>query len=229
MEDNFGNKRKYKFTVRGKKQAIPPYTPKANKMLYWNKTNVIQEPGMELVVPKGMVYDDAELRTRVSGDSSDISFDYVLDIGRTPLHSFCDLSIGVRHLPVADTTKYYIVQKAGKWRASMGGKFQNGWVKAKVRTLGTFAVAIDTVPPQVTPLGQGSWRTSRNIRFKVSDGQTGIQSYKVYVDGNFVLFGLKKGILVIQDPGRIKKGVPHKLEVVVIDNCGNETRKQYKF
>lgn len=229
LEDNFGNKRKYKFTVRGKKQEIPPYTPKANKTLYWDKTNVIQEPGMELVVPKGMVYDNTELRTRVIGDSSDISFDYVLDIGRNPLHSFCDLSIGVRHLPVADTTKYYVVQKAGRWSASVGGKYQNGWVKAKVRTLGTFAVAVDTVAPRITPLGQGSWRTTRNIRFKITDGQTGIQSYKVYVDGNFVLFGLKKGILVIQDPGRIKKGVPHKLEVVVTDNCGNETRKQYKF
>lgn len=229
LEDNFGNKRKYRFTVRGKKQEIPPYVPEANKMLYWNKTNVIQEPGMELVVPKGMLYDDAELRTRVIGDSNSISFDYVLDIGRTPLHSFCDLSIGVRHLPVADTTKYYIVQKAGKWRSSMGGTYQNGWLKTKVRTLGTFAVGVDTIPPQVTPLGQGSWRVNRNIRFKISDAQTCIRDYKVYVDGNFVLFGLKKGILIIQDPERIKKGVSHKLEVIVTDNCGNETRKQYKF
>lgn len=150
---------------------------------------------MELVVPKGMVYDNTELRTRVIGDSSDISFDYVLDIGRNPLHSFCNLSIGVRHLPVADTTKYYVVQKAGRWSASVGGKYQNGWVKAKVRTLGTFAVAVDTVAPRITPLGQGSWRTTRNIRFKITDGQTGIQSYKVYVDGNFVLFGLKKVFL----------------------------------
>lgn len=95
--------------------------------------------------------------------------------------------------------------------------------------IGTFAVGVDTIPPQVTPLGQGSWRVNRNIRFKISDAQTGIRDYKVYVDGNFVLFGLKKGILIIQDPERIKKGVSHKLEVIVTDNCGNETRKQYKF
>lgn len=229
LEDNFGNQRKYKFTVRGKKQDIPPYVPEANKMLYWNRTNVIQEPGMELVVPKGMLYDNAELQTEVVGDSANISFDYVLDAGRTPLHSFCDLSIGVRHLPVADTTKYYIVQKAGKWRSSMGGKYENGWIKTKIRTLGTFAVAVDTIAPKVIPLSQGNWRANRNIRFKVSDSQTGIRDYKVYVDGSFVLFALKKGILVIQDPQRIKKGVPHKLEVIVTDNCGNETRKQFKF
>ena len=52
---------------------------------------------------------------------------------------------------------------------------------------------------------------------------------KVYIDGKFVLFGLKKGILVIQDKEKVKRGVPHKLEVVVTDNCGNETRKQLNF
>ena len=70
---------------------------------------------------------------------------------------------------------------------------------------------------------------NRNIRFRVSDAQTGIASYKVYVDGEFVLFGLKKGILVIQDPERIKKGVAHRLEVIVKDGCGNEAREEYEF
>lgn len=30
-------------------------------------------------------------------------------------------------------------------------------------------------------------------------------------------------------PKRLKRGVPHKLEVIVTDYCGNETRKEYKF
>lgn len=229
LTDNFGNARSYRFTVRGKRQPVPAYVPKANKMLYWDRTNVIQEPGMELLVPKGMLYDHAELQTRVEGDSAGISFDYVLDAGKTPLHGFCTLSIGVRHLPVADTTKYYIVQKAGKWRASMGGKYENGWVKAKVRSLGRFAIAVDTVAPRITPLGKNTWRTTRNLRLKVGDAETGVADYKVYIDGKFVLFGLKKGILVVQDPERIRKGVPHRMEVVVTDYCGNETRKEYRF
>lgn len=229
LEDGFGNRREYRFVVKGEKQDIPPYVEEADNMLYWNRTNVIQEPGMELVVPKGMVYEDVGLDTKVLGDSSDISFDYVLDAGNTPLHGYCPLSIGVRHMPVADSSKYYIQQKSGKWRSSMGGKFEDGWVKTKVRSLGTFAVAVDTVPPRVTPIGQNGWRVNRNIRFSVKDTETGIGNYKVYVDGQFVLFGLKKGILVIQDPEKVKKGVPHTVEVTVTDNCGNETRKQYKF
>ena len=34
--------------------------------------------------------------------------------------------------------------------------------------------------------------------------ESGIGSYKVYIDGKFVLFGLKKGILVIQNPEKVK-------------------------
>ena len=83
-------------------------------MLRWNQTNVVQEPGLNLVVPKGMVYEDTELDTRVVSDSGQVSFDYVLDAGPTPLHGFCPLEIGVRRLPVADTSKYYIEQRVGK-------------------------------------------------------------------------------------------------------------------
>lgn len=229
LEDNFGNRRTYQFIVKGKRQDIPEYKPEANEMLYWNRTNVIQKPGMELVVPRYHVYENVPLRTDMRGDSSRIAFDYILDAGRTPIHSYCDLSIGLRHMPVADTTKYYIVQKAGKWRSSMGGKYANGWIKTRVRSLGTFSVDVDTIAPQITPIGQGGWRTIRNIRFRIKDMESGIGSYKVYIDGKFVLFGLKKGILVIQDPEKVKKGVPHKLEVTVTDQCGNMTRKEYKF
>lgn len=229
LEDNFGNRRTYQFIVKGKRQDIPEYKPEANEMLYWNRTNVIQKPGMELVVPRYHVYENVPLRTDMRGDSSRIAFDYILDAGRTPIHSYCDLSIGLRHMPVADTTKYYIVQKAGKWRSSMGGKYANGWIKTRVRSLGTFSVDVDTIAPQITPIGQGGWRTSRNIRFQIKDMESGIGSYKVYIDGKFVLFGLKKGILVIQDPEKVKKGVPHKLEVTVTDQCGNMARKEYKF
>lgn len=229
LEDNFGNRRIYQFIVKGKRQDIPEYKPEANEMLYWNQANVIQKPGMELVMPRYYVYEDVPLRTDMRGDSSRIAFDYILDAGRTPIHSYCDLSIGLRHMPVADTTKYYIVQKAGKWRSSMGGKYANGWIKTRVRSLGTFSVDVDTIAPQITPIGQGEWRTSRNIRFRIKDMESGIGSYKVYIDGKFVLFGLKKGILVIQDPEKVKKGVPHKLEVTVTDQCGNMARKEYKF
>lgn len=229
LEDNFGNRKKYRFTVRGRKQEIPEMKNDSCKMLCWNRTNVIQEPGMEFVIPRRMLYDDAPLRTAVAGDSSNLSFEYTLEARHTPLHGFCQLAIGIRNDTLADKSKYYIRNRVGKWTSSVGGKYDNGWMKADIRQWGNFSVAVDTIAPSVTPIGQNLWRTRRDIRFRVSDGQTGIASYKVLIDGKFILFALKKGVLIIQDPDKVKKVVPHTAEVIVTDNCGNVTRKQYKF
>ena len=229
LEDDFGNRRTYRFTVKGKKQVIPELPPLEGELLKADRTNIIQRPGLELVVPKGYVYEDVPLVVEVVEDSLGVSSHYKLDAGKTPFHGYCPLAIGVRKMPVEDASKYYVRQKDGKWMASVGGELKNGWMRAKVRALGTFSVEIDTVPPVVTPLGKEKWRSTRNIRFKVKDTASGIDTYKVYVDGKFVLFGLKKGILIIQDKEKIKKGVPHKLEVIVTDCCGNERKKQFKF
>lgn len=228
LTDDFGNRQTCSFVVRGRQQPVPPYEPEG-RWLSWNRTHVVQEPGMELVIPRGQLYEDTALRTEVRGDTAGISFDYVLDMGDTPLHGYCQLSLGIRHFPVEDPDKYYIVQKTGKTRTSMGGRVEDRWIKASVRSLGTFAVAVDTVPPRVEPVGQATWRTRRQLRFTVTDAQTGIASYKVYVDGRFVLFARKGNTLSIVDPERIRKGVPHTVEVAVADGCGNETRKTYRF
>lgn len=229
LEDDFGNTRVYSFVVTGRKQPVPPARQTRRTVLPWNRTNIVQQPGLEMVIPQGMLYDTAELDTQVRSDSGRISYTYVLDAGKTPLHGGCKLSIGLRNTPVQDTSKYYIAQHVGKRKSSVGGTCTDGWITTSVRSFGTFSVEIDTVPPHITPVGQSTWRTNRNIRFRIGDDQTGVRTYKVYVDGRFVLFGLKRGVLVVQDPERIQKGVAHTVSVTVTDHCGNTTRKQYKM
>ena len=101
---------------------------------------------------------------------------------------------------------------------------------ATIRELGTYTVAIDTIAPKVVPLNKPQWRTG-NIQFRISDVETGIKSYKVYIDGKFALFAFssKNARLKMKHPERLKKGVTHKMEIVVTDYCGNETRMEYTF
>ena len=91
--------------------------------------------------------------------------------------------LGVRHLTVKDTTKYFIERRDGKKRYSVGGSYENGWVKTKIRELGTFRIAVDTIAPCVVPVGDSSSRA--RIIYKVSDIGTGIKSYRGTVDGKF--------------------------------------------
>ena len=229
LEDNFGNRRTYRFTVLGKKYDIPALPEVKDELLTPFHLSIIQRPGFEFVVPKGYVYEDVPLNIQIEDDSTGISNRYTLDAGNTPFQGYCPLALGLKRLPVADTTKYYIRQEYKNWKSPVAGEFEGRWIHGLVRSLGTFTVQIDTVAPKVIPVDQPKWRSSRHIRFRVKDNESGIGTYKVYVDGEFVLFGLKKGILVIEDKQKIKRGVPHRLEVKVTDNCGNETRKHYKF
>ena len=229
LEDVYGNSRSYRFTIRGRQQVIDSLRTGEN-YLYCDRGNVVKKPGMELVVPRGMLYEDVDLNCRVISDSLDISFDYQLHDKPVPLHAACSLMIGVRNYPVADVSKYYVVRKRKGRNASVGGYFKDGFMYATIRELGTYSVAIDTVPPKVVPLNKFQWKKG-DVQFRISDAETGIKEYKVYIDGKFVLFKFssKNARLSCKHPERMKKGTSHKMEVVITDYCGNVTKEEYQF
>lgn len=230
LADLYGNNSTYRFIVRGRRQPIEEYHPQVKHYLAWNKGNVVQEPGMELVIPRGMLYEDVALNCHVVKDTAAISYEYQLHDEPVALQAGCTLMIGVRHLPVEDTSKYYVARKWGKRKGSAGGIYENGWMKTSIRELGTYTVAIDTLSPRVTPLNKAQWKTGK-VQFKIGDAETGIKDYKVKIDGEFALFGFssKNAKLWMKHPERLKKGVAHKLELVVTDYCGNETKEEYEF
>lgn len=230
LTDLYGNRSVYRFTVRGRRQPIEAPHPETRHYLAWDKGNVVQEPGMELAVPRGMLYEDVALNLRVVKDTSAVSYEYRLHDEPVSLHAECPLWIGVRRLPVADTSKYYVVRKRGSRKASAGGTYHDGWMRTTIRELGTYAVAIDTLPPRVTPLDRARWK-SGHVRFKIGDAETGVKDYRVEIDGRFALFAFssKDAVLRMRHPERLKEGIPHTLELVVTDYCGNETRETYTF
>ena len=229
LEDLYGNRRSYQFTVQGKEQPIEPLH-KGRHYLSWNRGNVVQQPGMELVIPKGMLYEDVDLNCKVIADSLGISFDYQLHDRPVPLHAGCKLMIGVRNYPITDMSKYYVVRKHKGRKASAGGYFEEGFMHTDIRELGTYSVAIDTIAPRIVPLNKPQWKTG-NIQFKIRDAETGIQNYKVYIDGKFALFKFssKNAKLSCVHPDRIKKGIRHRMEVIITDRCGNVAREEYQF
>ena len=229
LEDLYGNRHTYRFVVQGKEQTIEPLH-KGKHFLKWNQGNVVQQPGMELVIPKGMLYEDVDLNCRVIADALDISFDYQLHDKPVPLHGGCPLVIGVRNYPVADMSKYYVARKYKGRKSSAGGSFKDGYMHTTIRELGTYSVAVDTVAPSVVPLNKPQWKTG-NIQFKIRDAETGIKDYKVFIDGKFVLFKFasKNATLSCMHPNRIKRGMKHRMEVIVTDYCGNVAKEEYQF
>lgn len=234
LSDALGNTSKVCFTVQGQKTTIAPVEHREKYALKWDKVNYLQEPGVELVIPKGMLYDNVLLNYSVRADSGDIAFTYQLNDTRIPMHDACDLRIGLRRRPVEDMTKYYVAgvtARGGKYR--IGGKYEDGVMKVRIRDLGTYTVAVDTVPPVITPVNQAQWGRTGKIIFKAKDKETGINTYRGTIDGKYALFGKPNSIsgnLVCElDPKHVEKGGKHVVEMTVTDGCGNCTTEQFEF
>lgn len=233
LKDALGNTSKVRFTIQGKRAEIKPVEHREKYIFRWDKVNILQEPGLHLVVPRGMLYDDAYLNYAVRADSGDVAFTYQLNDKRIPLHSWCELRIGLRRRPLEDMSKYYVagINSRGK-KYSLGGTYEDGFMKTRVRELGTYTVAIDTVPPKITPLNPKQWGSAGRIVFKVKDEETGLNTYRGTIDGEYALFGKPNSIsgnLVYEiDPERVGRG-RHTVELTVTDGCGNRATKQIEF
>lgn len=233
LTDAFGNTSRSRFTVRGKKQPVEPLRNRDKYYFAWNRTNVLQEPGLTLVVPKGTLYEDVSLKYQMRADSGAVAFTYQINDKPVVLHSGCELRIGLRRMPVADTTKYYVARITPKGLYGAGGKYENGFMKTTVRELATYTVAVDTVAPVITPVNPNNWGRTGKIVYTIKDKATGIHSYRGTIDGKYALFGRPNMTRSLYecalDPKRVKKGGKHTVVMVAVDGCGNETVVRHNF
>ncbi len=234
LTDALGNSSKVRFTIQGKPMQIPSVEHREKYYFRWNKVNYLQEPGLDLLIPRGMLYDDVRLNYEMRADSGALAFTYQLNDEATPLHGYCDLRIALRHKPIADTTKYYVASVGKNGTLShVGGYYRKGAMETRIRRLGTYTVAIDTVPPVLTPIDKHRWGKTGRIVFKAKDKESGIATYKGTIDGEYALFGKPNSIsgnLVCKlDAKRVKRGEKHKLRMTITDGCGNVTNEEYTF
>lgn len=226
LKDAYGNTSTSRFTINGKKQDIPAWNNEGKLTIKWNEMNVIAEPGVQLVIPSGMVYRDEPINFKTSNVPGAVSSDCQLHTTELPLQAPCELQIGIRRMVTTDTTKYYIAQKRGRGLVYVGGKYNNGFVCAPIKTLGTYAVKVDTIPPRIRAVAKSLWTRTGIIPFVIYDSETDIKSYKGKIDGKFALFHLKlrgSRLSYRLDSRRVTKGGKHTLELLVTDNCGNSS------
>ena len=211
-------------------EEIKPFT---SHQLKWNQTNVISQPGMQLVVPYGYVGVDTPLDIVVEkGDG--LSPVYSFSRRSCPLFYDAELSVATR-TEVKDPSKLFIGQRFEKTASQpifVGGTYQEGWVTAPVRDLGgSYALFYDDIPPVIEPK---STDAKALLRFEIKDGQSGVRSYKAYVDGQFVLFKAQTQSLTVNPRGatviacRLSNtpvrptGSERRLKLVVTDNRDNQ-------
>lgn len=230
VTDFNGNSASHIFYIQKINKKGLPVIPENNKYIAFNKTPTAQKDNAKIEFPSDskVTYNihDFEFLTI---DSTLAEFSAFVKAGSSsiPLHQSCELSIKTRNLPVSLQSKALIVRLTDKnERISIGGVFQEGWVKASVKSLGNFFVGIDTVSPEIIPSGvsyDAIWQ-SHKITFKLTDNLSGVDKYEMIIDGKWVpaRFDAKSGQLFYVIPA-VQKQAERSVRVTVTDQKGNKS------
>jgi hypothetical protein len=204
------------------KEPTSKYFVKANTDSNFTKDNA------SVFFPAGTFYEDFYLNFDVKNDTLFLHNDTV------PAHSNFTIEIEDHKFSEAQKEKLFIASVDGK---KIGYNFtfrKDSIFTAKAKTLGKFALVLDTIPPIITiakPI-EGKWLTDKKfIQFTISDGLSGIKSYNGYLNGKWILFeydNKTKKITHNFSDGIVAEGA-NELKIIVVDNLGNSTIFESRF
>ncbi len=146
----------------------------------------------------------------------------------TPLHSRANFSISIEDVPTNLHPKLYAVSLTtkGKVLAPEGGTVSNGFIHFKSRSLGPYSVLADTAKPKITLVKtvQGTGSAGSLVIFKIADRESGIKSYKGYLNNQWILMeydNKTREFWYELDPAH-KKGEKQQLRIEIVDAVGNK-------
>jgi hypothetical protein len=226
LEDLYGNTAIYRFVVRGKR--MPMEASPRNYFYYMaaERDNRFYQKGMELWLPYGTLFEDVDLEYDVHPSDSDFADIYQFTIQPVPLRKSAELTLPIRLDNPFDSRKLYVARVEGDRRIYSGGKYRYGRITANIRELGSYTICADTIAPKITPIGEATWKKRGVVSFRISDGETGIRSYRGTIDGKWVLFKYSSKndrLWCDLNAEGIARG-KHTIEIVVEDMRRNERR-----
>ena len=137
----------------------------------------------------------------------------------TPLRDYITISFKPEEIPV-NKERSGIYRYNGYGYNFIGGVWKEDEVTFKTRELGTFVIRTDTIPPRVRLVEH----SKKRVRAYISDGLSGIDNFKAYINGEWVLmnYDAKTGYIWSEkmDESQLFEG---DLMLEVKDGAGNST------
>jgi len=225
--DAAGNSSCMEFRIRKQKASpmVAGISTGTTKSMSWRSENVFTDNDLEIDIPARSLYEDI-LFTCSRDDAEESFYSDWFTVGDPdlPLHTSYTLIIKTHNLPSGLEEKALIVEKDKKERIfSAGGSYTDSGLRCKLSHFGCFAVSVDTVAPVIKALNINRDKNlgkENSIRFTITDDLSGIDSYRGYIDNQWVLFAYdaKNNLLSYSfDQGRLKSGISHELELYVTD------------
>ena len=237
ITDAYGNETSVAFQIQSKEIKTTPKESKGEEFKY-NRNNRIRNDELEFSIPEGALYDDVNfLYSKKPALPKFYSPVFQLHNAFVPLHFACPLRIKAGNLPANLQDKAMLAQidpTSGKIYSATG-KYVDGWVEGNIKILGNYVVAVDNVAPKITSLSIGTKKPQKitnDLKFKVTDNLSGIETFRGTIDGKWVLFeyDMKNNLLSYTfDKTRFQFNKNHSLILVVTDFKGNASTYKANF
>ncbi|MDT3405251.1 M23 family metallopeptidase [Mucilaginibacter terrae] len=228
VKDVAGNTSSLKLKVQS---SIPKDRPVVNytgTKFNYNQRNEFNNGPVKVIVESGNLYDDLDFQYSTQpAKPGAFSATHRIHNRLTPIHENIEVWIkpdaSIGHL----ANKAVIVNALS---GSVGGKYENGYVKAKPAGFGDFYIKVDTTAPRITPINikdGANLAAVRSITLRASDDLSGIKSVVAKIDGKWVLLtqDYKTRIFKYTFDENVGAG-KHEFEVTVTDAKDNVA--QYK-
>lgn len=203
-------------------KRITPYFVKAANDHNYAKNNV------SVFIPANTFYEDFYMDFDVK--------DSVLYLHNptVPVHSNVTITFDVSNLP-KEVLKKTFIAGFNKNRVTYNSSYlEDNQLSAKVRVLGNFKLAQDTVAPKIfsPSFTAGKWLSdTNNFSLQISDNLSGIKTFDAYLNGKWILMHYEYKTRKIThnfSDGVVAEG-RNDLKVIVTDNVGNSTTFETHF
>ncbi len=218
-------------TIKGNKAetekvqtTTTPYYINANEVTNLKKGKVSVD------IYKDTFYDSFYMDFDVKNDTLQLHKDII------PAKKSFTISYDVSTYSNKDRSKLYIAKLLGykKFPAYSSTKRKGNILSTRTKTLGEFALAIDTIQPSITPVNfkKGQWLSNyRYLKLKIDDEGSGISNYRATVNGKWILmeYDYKRKTLVHDFNDGCITATKNNLKVIVTDNVGNNSTFETVF
>ncbi|MEZ4794035.1 MAG: M23 family metallopeptidase [Flavobacteriaceae bacterium] len=231
VSDFKGNKVAITIPIEGKQEpvTIPKSIQKTQDYIVCNQGTSISKGKFQIYIPSESLYEDTYLHIEAKGDTLDFHEDVI------PIHSSITLTVDASNYEKNDLEKLFIGRLNYKGVPYYNTTQRDGSkLSARIRTFGSYCIAMDTVAPTITPLNfaDGKWISkNKTLELKIEDVESGVSSYRATLNGKFILteYDYKKDLLVYDFDDNVVDDTENNLKVIVVDNVGNSTTFEATF
>jgi hypothetical protein len=231
-KDAYGNSSELSFDV------VPHDTGRErssgeNNLVHLNyKTeNVLRDDSMRFAMARGSLYSNKDITITARPTNNDFfSSSFIIGDQLVPVNIYPVLSLRItKNLDDVQPEKLVIARYDTSGKViSEGGRWNNGWITAKVNGFGKYAVIADTLKPVIKPVSfknKGWYAQGDKLVFKITDDLSGIKTYNGYIDDKWALFeydAKSNNLFYILDPERLNKsGGLHEVKLYIMDERNN--------